>query len=417
LDLIQPRRILLCWEYHRRVWREPFDRLAARYDVELHFLAFRTPEEELPGSEGLSHPRSFWRDYPDARSVIEQIEPDEIVFMGLDGAWSIALNHVARGKGIPTALLHHGVLFPPANSGAAPSWLTVRPQSKVPETVPRATRRRRLPALRFIVRSMALRPMELLRVLLWLSGWTSRRPVPSEPSRLESRLPDRYLVTGPVGARAVLHYDGAVEDQIVRVGMPEYDRFLTEPDIHTARQSAILIDTAFTGSRHRPRKVDPAEKAVSVLRLAEESAAAGLGLVLKLHPESYLDTWPPEHPNLVVIRDADPAALLAGTALAIGFTSTLLAPFAARVPLILVRTGSWLSEDAARLETGPIVEHLDDITADLIRQTLASAGATLGPREAFARSLLTELDGRALERLGSALRLTERAESVPPRRV
>ena len=58
----------------------------ARYAVELHFLAFRTQEEELPGTEELSHPRSFWRDDADVRSVIQRIDPDEIVLMGLDGA-------------------------------------------------------------------------------------------------------------------------------------------------------------------------------------------------------------------------------------------------------------------------------------------------------------------------------------------
>ena len=411
MDLRQPRRILLCWEYHRRVWREPFDRLAARYAVELHFLAFRTQEEELPGSEELSHPRSFWRDYADARSVIERIQPDEIVFMGLDGAWSIALNHVARRSGIPTAFLHHGTFFPPApqDRDALPEATDRRPRAPVSSSAGWS----RLPALRFLARSMARQPVTLLHVLRWLRAVSSDPRRPPRFLAIESRLPDRYLVTGSIGAEHVLSSDGTVGDRIVLVGVPEYDRLLSRiVPRHLSRSRVVLIDTPFTGTRYGAGTVDPLAKAASILRLTESLQGIGLDLVLKLHPESYGDAWPPDHPNLVVVRDEDPVKILTGAVLAVGFDSTLLGPFAARLPVIIVRTRSWLASEVGRLGAGPVVDDLDDITADLVQQTIARAGETLAAREALARGLVTELDGRALERLGAALGLRHRAS--PP---
>lgn len=404
----QPKRLLLCWEYHRRVWREPFDRLEARHGVALHFLAFRTEDEELPGGDRLQHPRSFWRDYPDARSVIARIEPDEIVFMGLDGAWSIALNHVARRRGIPTVVLHHGALFPPVS---APRHS--RRRSRPPVTRSSGSQRGRIPAIRFLLRSMVGRPIALLRVLLWLRTPAAHRSTPDPLRRLESRLPDRYFVTGPVGALVVLRKDGDVADRIVHVGMPEYDALLRMPVQRARHPRALLIDTPSTGTRFSSGRMDPADKAAAIVRLAETMASVGLGLDVKLHPESYGDTWPPEHPNVRIVRDEDPVGLLEDAVVVLGFASTLLAPFLARLPLIAIRTGSWLTEEVARLAAGPTVARLEDITADLVKRTLAQEAATRPARVALARSLLTELDGHALERLAEALGLSPLSDGPP----
>jgi hypothetical protein len=259
---------------------------------------------------------------------------------------------------------------------------------------------------------MARQPVTLLHVLRWL------RAVSSDPRRppgflaVESRLPDRYLATGSFGAGNVLSSDGAVEDRIVLVGMPEYDRLLQQVSSHPSRPRVLLVDTPLTGGRFSAVTIDPFAKASSILRLTNVLSGVGLNLVLKLHPESYSDTWPPAHPNLLVVRDIDPVVLFKDSVLVMGYESTLLAPFFARLPLIMLKAGSRLASEVERLRAGPVVDDLDDITIDLVQQTIARGGETLAAREALARGLLTELDGRALERLGAALGLSVRVS--PP---
>jgi hypothetical protein len=101
------KKILVIWPTHREDWIFPFKKLSA--DFEFIFLsgisADDYKENYVKGFATTIH----WSSFDSAQEILENIMPCKIIFMSVESGLNIALNIVAKQKGIPTYLLQHGI--------------------------------------------------------------------------------------------------------------------------------------------------------------------------------------------------------------------------------------------------------------------------------------------------------------------
>jgi hypothetical protein len=383
-------RLLLCWGYHRSGWIEPFEQL--RDQFELSYLFYRSAEEE----EGCltTAPRFYWSQFASAQDVLEATKPDRVIFMALDGAWSIALNAAARRRGIPTLIVQHGHLE------SEPDAERVNTASVLAQGSP-------LPALRFAALSLGIREAaalpRLARFMIDARRHSARSAMPRH--RFRARIPDRYVALSPESAGAIHRLDGATESEIACIGIPEFDEVFAAVAPSAPRDGAVLLLDSPNAENRWNVTTTTVEKKVAFLRELDAAASAsGSSLRVKLHPETYGATWLPDLEPGVYLRDADLVREFNDASVCIGFDSTLLIPAVWLRPTILVRHRPSRIVDLAS-ETGAAMVVLPNhqIRPSYLIAAKAHHPRSDAERKAYIERLAFRADGRAIERLADVL--------------
>jgi hypothetical protein len=387
-------RVLLCWGYHRAGWIQPFEQLRDRFDV--HYLFHRTQDEE----EGCltDAPRSYWRDFRSADEVIEALRPDRIVFMALDGAWAIALNVVARRRGIPTFIVQHGHFDHLSELRGGPA------QVPITATLHQGSP---FPAVRFAAASFGVLGVPTLFRVLRLMLSARRRGVMNAMvhHRFEGRMPFRYVALSPESAELHTRVDGVDADRIVCIGIPEYDRLYQQVGGQPPPDGPILLlDSPNAENRWRDTTASVTEKTTFLRSLDRIAQAEQRPLRVKLHPENYEAAWLPELQAGVYLKDVDLVQELDAATVCVGFDSTLLIPAVWLRPTILVELRPSLLAAVAR-ETGAatVLRSLGEIDGSTLEKARRSFPDSEPRRAEFSRRLATATSGTAVETLGSVL--------------
>jgi hypothetical protein len=383
-------RVLLCWGYHRSGWIAPFERLRDRF--ELNYLFYRSAEEEEACLTDA--PRYYWSQFASGQDLLHKLKPARIVFMALDGAWSIALNAAARHEQIPTLIVQHGHLESEADAQR------VGTVSALAEGSP-------LPALRFAARSFGLRnAADLPRLVRFMSDarrHSARAAMPRH--RFRARMPDRYVALSPESAGAIQRLDGATESEIACIGIPEFDELFrsVEPGA-PGDGSVLLLDSPNAENRWGVTTMTLDGKIGFLRELETAASALGGKLRVKLHPETYGAAWLPNLEHGVYLRDADLVREFNEASVCVGFDSTLLIPAVWLRPTILVghrpsRIVDLASETGAAMVVPPDYRiRPSELNSAKERHTRSDA-----QRNAYIERLAFRPDGRAIERLADVL--------------
>jgi hypothetical protein len=389
-------RVLLCWGYHRAGWIRPFEQLRDRLDV--HFLFYRTAEEEQQEGTMTNAPRHYWMDFRDAAAIIDRIAPDRIVFMALDGAWVIALNSEAQRRQIPTFIVQHGHFNPSEESSAdVPKQGLDALKGGSP-----------LPALLFAARSFGLTsPAAFARTLRFMVE--ARRGSASSASlryRFEQRMPNYYITLSPESAQIHVEEDQASFENIACIGIPEYDDiFSTVPLDVPAAGTMLLVDSPNAENRWGAVTTSIEGKIRFLRSIDSLASSVGLRLRVKLHPESYQAHWLPALTNGVYLRDADMPREFTSASLCVGFDSTLMIPAVWLRPTILIRLRPWrIVNLAAETDAATVLDHLDELDSDTIQNAFGLHEARLEARRRYVARIAFRPDGNSLQRLEVLLR-------------
>ena len=358
----------------------------------MHYLFHRTPGEE----EGCQTdaPRHYWMDFADAAAVIDAIRPDRLLFMALDGAWAIALNAVARRRGIPTFVLGHGHL----DADAENVPLTVK--GSLAQGSP-------LPAVRFVHRSLGMgRLLATMRTMRFMAD--ARRIGEREAMhrhRFEERMPKYYVALSPDNAEVYRRRDQAPATRVACIGLPEHDRlFGRVPPGNPAEGAVLLVDSPTAENRWDETTTTIDEKVAFLRSLDQAAGALGRPLRVKLHPETYQAGWLPNLAHGTYLRDADLVAEFETAAICVGFDSTLMIPAVWLRPTVLIRLRPYSVIDIAA-ETGAAVvaSSMEAVDAELLESArLLFCDSTEG-RKAYSRRLAFKTDGHAIDRLRSVI--------------
>jgi hypothetical protein len=389
-DAQERLRVLLCWGYHRAGWIQPFEQLRDRFDVS--YLFFRTRgEEEACLTDA---PRHYWAEFRDARAVIDAIRPDRVVFMALDGAWSIALNAAARGRGVPTFIVQHGHLESTASSEQLNAVAALSKGSP-------------LPAVRFAASTFGVRGLvPMARLLRFMADARRRGARDAMPRhRFPERIPDRYIALSPESAAAHVRLDGIEPGRISCIGLPEHDRlFSTVPREVPSNGSVLLLDSPNAENRWGVTTTTIEEKRDFLTSVATAAATLGRPFRVKLHPETYAATWLPDLAGVTYVRDADIAEEIASSSICLGFDSTLLIPAIWLRPTIAIRLRpSRIVDLAAELGAATVLSAMSDFEGATFVDAETLFHAAAGPRAEYVQRLAFQPDGRAVERLAALI--------------
>lgn len=393
-------RVLLCWGYHRRGWVAPFEHL--NREIDFHYLFFRNKEEEE--CSYTDQPRHYWNDFSRAQEILDQIEPDRLVFMSLSGLRPIALNMAARRRGIPTFIFQHGYfrslenylsLSAPRQRAAAGTKATAPPSSASQ-------------AVRFMLRSNVLaQPIDSLRAITLLLE--SRRAGHYRSQlrfRFRGRMPDRYITYSEVTSQIHRQLDDARSSSIIPIGIPEFDpifRTLASSK-QGSNQSVLLIDSPNAENRYGSTTMSVETKARFFTDLSLRLGRRGHSLVVKLHPETYDASWLPALENTTYVRDHDVAPLIEEARACIGFDSTLVIPaIIARPTMLFELSESTLMTSARELGVAIVIHGLEcsDEHLDALLDGEERPAEQLGK---FTQRFAHSADGNATRRLADALR-------------
>lgn len=388
-------RVLLCWGYHRSGWTRPFETLRNEADLEFEYLFYLAPEDEEQVATAAK--RRYWLDFRDAHDLLDRVRPDRIVFMSLSGLWSIALNHAARRRGVPTFVMQHGVLEH-SDAQLTSRALGIRSAAGTSSRAAakfayRTYRWRRLPRL--------LQPVALI-----VAGRRSGTERALRNHRFPDRLPDWYVCFSRRDAQHYVDVDRAEPSRMTAVGQPEFDRLFQALGHEDGgrRRHVLLIDTPNAGNRWGAVALTEEDKAGFIGRLADAGAALGLPVVVKLHPESFEDAWLPQRQDLIYLRDVDIAEPLRAAAVVVGFDSSLVVPALPARPTVLVRLYPHPLPDLAEtLGAAVVLDGLDALDETSLSRAIALFQDNADARTSFVQQFSEHVDGRATRRLREVL--------------
>jgi len=393
-------RVLLCWGYYRKGWIAPFEQLNREFDF--HYLFHLSREEEE--CSHTNRPRHYWNDFQTAEEALDTIKPDRLVFMSLSGLRPIALNMAARRRAIPTFVIQHGYFRTLENYLSLPTSRTnTAAQTKVSTQASSPSR-----AVRFMLRSNGLEePMDSMRAIAMLLH--SRRSGYYRSQlrfRFRGRMPDRYITYSEATSEIHRQLDDAPCSSIIPIGIPEFDPIfrLLASSHGDEGDTVLLIDSPNAENRYGVTTTTIEDKARFLAGLSGRLEARGYSLTVKLHPETYGAGWLPLAPNIEYVQDRDVGPLIRGAHACLGFDSTLVIPAIIGRPTMLFELGeSTLIRDARESGLAIVVRGLE-CSDDQLDALLDAEERPAEQLERFSRRFAHSADGKATERLASALR-------------
>ncbi len=392
---------LCLYGYHRENWIKPLAALDDQVELVFLFHIKRSSEKLI----NFRYKVIYWEDYNSAQELMTSIRPQKVVFMSIDSPLTLAVNSVAKQRGIQTIYLQHGLLhslslYDEVQKRGKP--LEVYNQNK--EASNRAF------ILNFFLKSLRFYNLQLFSYQLNVSFLERSNSKAIARSRVRSSLAlaDKYIVYTKSNAQVLIARDGVKPEQLIEVGTPEFDEFFSPANTpsQSGKQSYIvLIDYPMAevkefnnqGAGYSKEEVNLFYQA-----LADFAATIKCRLKIKLHPYSYSSDFMLDHPNIDYVRHAELKPLIMGAFAIFGAASSLMLPAIYFKPVVLIDIFQ-RSDFAKRMaELGvctciPISAVIEGgLSADMLSNSKKNTST-------FVRDFLYKTDGLSLDRTKQAL--------------
>ncbi|TNE54221.1 MAG: hypothetical protein EP338_08640 [Bacteroidetes bacterium] len=396
-------KILLVWGYHRKGWIEPFEKLKKDFDfVYLDHLERADEEQSL-----VDLPRYYWMDYKSPYQLLDDIQPDRVIFMSITRSNAMALNQACRHRRIKTYILQHGILHPFSfyleNNQKEMSHL--REQGKKWQSA--LNKKQQWHFLFFLLRAMRWNNLNpyffFLRFLIGKKVHGENLQLLLKSLASEATRPHKYLVFTKENAGLFKERDGAKDSDFIELGNPFLDDFFQEP-AQDIGQYYLLIDEplAYMNDPNAEGFFKQEEVIEFQRKLNDFARSKGKKLYIKLHPYSYGNDFYLQDENIVHFEDADTPKLIREASGIFGSTSTLLIPAIFLNKCILFKIWDF-SEFAADSQQWGLVQSLDfhrfskeDINFEAFEKRKEQLQLMID-------KYMYRIDGKAIERLKEAL--------------
>ena len=357
----QKKQYLLIWPTYRKDWLHTFELLKA--DFNFTFIPGTFPQEPNYASE---YTCRYWSEFSSVFDVLEQTQPDGIIFMSIESGLSMALNAIAKKEGIKTIILQHGIFTNYKDyRNREKLW---RKGSRAKETQVEQTQKG-FSTLQFLKKSFSgINLFYIAQVALytqlqqrigpyWVSKWLP----------LSIKKADQYLCYSPYNATIHRETDRISEKQIAYIGSPELMGYLQKEKDLIDASFYLHMDQALAENSFGEETVSKQAMIEFYLKLNSFAKRQNAKLYIKLHPESYASDWLPQDDNIVYLKQIDNFNRYVQSALGcFGFYSTMVIPAVYWKPTILFHIQySGLQEALKSLVNLPILSfhdfHPDDI--------------------------------------------------------
>ena len=320
-------KILLYWGYHRAAWTAPFLRLQEHFDFT--YIFHYSKEDEILENDKVDV--LYFEDFNSADELFDHVQPNKMIFLGLDGMLSISLNIAAKRRGIETILMQHGFVFHFKDEVRIEHYQNSALTSGGPVDPLLAIKRKHYRG--FILKSLRLINWGLFVRYMLIKKRYGHESEPERMSRLKSkkRQADRYLLFAPFYKNLYEVRDHIQEEQISYFGNFEMDEFLKVADNYKDKGEYLLLVDQPLFHPHQSggsSKCTYEEAERFYLKLSEFAGSLGLRLKVKLHPYSYgyADKYPRDDNMDIITEVSDLTGLLLESTGVFGFYSTLVLP-------------------------------------------------------------------------------------------
>jgi hypothetical protein len=395
-------KILLVWGYHRKGWVDIFNKLAPFFRFELLFY-LEKPDEEKNFTDFPTH---YWLDYRSAREMVDNIQPDKVIFMSTEGLPSTALNTVCKKRGIRTAMLQHGMFQPYENY-----LMDVQLQSRQAaqkgkyDHNKKNDRTTNIRLLKFYLRSFSFPSIVVAFNYLVKLRLLRRKHYEIEALRLlhsDLRIADDYVVFTIYNNSFHNIRDGVTNDRYVVIGNPEFDEYTEAKRREDNYYLYIHSPLTYLPEWDSEGFMTQEQENECLRKMNAFALSKGCRMYVKLHPYSYDNPDFYQHENLVYWKDASNADLIMQAKGVFGFNSTLILPAAYFKNTCLFTLGAFshVQEELARLGVVTLLPFHEFTTEEIEKSMTENPARDI---DGLLEKYLFRMDGKALERLKNYL--------------
>ncbi|WP_139135243.1 polysialyltransferase family glycosyltransferase [Roseivirga sp. 4D4] len=330
-------KLLFNFGYSRSSWIYPIERLTDHFDITYIFYVDQRQEV----SSNTHQKKVYWSEFESAQDLLDQIKPDKVVFMDLSSVVAIALNYVARKKGISTYILQHG-FFNDYREYRQRQKLylnqAIEKSKSLRKTEPQISS---FSATGFLKKSIRKSDLfyfwKLIPFLILRNKFDER--LAAKWVRFSARIPDKYICYTSVNAQYHRQLDNPKETKFHYIGNPELDKFLNlNLQEDNFQEYYLHIDQPLAENQYGEHLFSKVQMVNFYKKLNAFCKQEGLRLLIKLHPESYSGGWFPQDANIKYIRQHhDLPSLIAGAKGCSSFFSTLALPAMLYKPVVLFK--------------------------------------------------------------------------------
>ncbi|MBB1287124.1 hypothetical protein HRH25_22285 [Flavisolibacter sp. BT320] len=303
-------------------------------EFDFTYLYYMYPYEETTSFTTCR--RIYYTQFGSPGKLLKAIKPEKVIFMGLDGLQSIAINIECKKQGIPTFLMVH--------AGAALSVedydaIKLNNRKLLQETKSRL--QWWLFTFSFLLKALGIRYLHHLPILLryqWQK--TKMHPIQAlKKNRTLLRLPGKYLVYSDLDVAFFKQQDNATDKDFIILGNLEIDKFIDHKDNTSEEKYLLYIETPLSqleGQEFDFAVLQPSEYNRLIENINRYAMQNGYKLRIKLHPYSYSNTYLFKHPNISYLKNCDIVPLILGAEKIIFYNSSL------SIPALLFKQGCML---------------------------------------------------------------------------
>lgn len=390
------KKILINWDYSRKDLMQPFFEISN--ELEFIFIFQYNFAEDI--NKGFQFKIIYWNDFSSPYDIINEINPDKIVFHDIESFHQVALCIAAKNRGIPTFVLEHGIKF---SLKSVLKGNEIHPPEET-KTLAVFTEKTQSQGSSLMFYLKAIRPKNILQLpqLLLFLYFRKHFGILDGLRRctFKLRTADIYINFTKNNFQYIAERDKLKPDQLISIGNPFFDQYFRsvnpkkEPDetpFYLYIDSPFVEDTAILMNKDRVIKC--------YNKLNEFCIQHHSKLKIKLHPRSYNSDYFPIHSNIEYLRDCNVIDEI------VNAQGCFFAHFSTLAPLAMCYTSSVLlnalpayNTDLTDLKIIPSY-NFDHFKAEDIHFN----ELTPGMKEKLIQMYLYSTDGKSTERLKNIL--------------
>lgn len=273
--------------------------------------------------------RIYYTDYSSPKDLLTQIKPSKVVFMGLDGLQTIAINIQCRKLNIPTYFMEHG--------SATLSIDDFRDFKTDDRNLLKESLTHKLGAwlftFKFIIKALGIKYIYALPLLtrFQLQKLKMHPLLALEKNRTSLRVPSKYIVFSREDVRFYKHLNHARDEDFIVLGNLEIN-----VAIQMAKETGVSNDgyllyietplSIIEGNEFDINKISIEENNAILSSMNAYAIKNDLKLIVKLHPYSFSNSFYLQHPNIIYEKGDKKESLILGANAIIFFNSSLAIP-------------------------------------------------------------------------------------------
>jgi hypothetical protein len=332
--------------------------------------------------------------------LLDEVNPDKVVFSGLESYYEIALNIACRNRNIKTYFLQHGGpmqnldFYKIAFSHTKNEFEDQGKQNFL----------QKFHATLFYFRGVKLNNLSSFHKILryYLSRQTSGNYMKIlEQIQFDLRKPDYYIECTFHNASWIRQRDKITDNsRILEIGVMSLDPYFRKDQPQDQKDFYLLIDSPLElfPSLH----IDQEKHFVLYSRLNRLALKNNSRLLIKLHPKNYNTAQLPQHENITYIRDKNISEEIREAKACFCFYSTLALPaiYFSNCNMIRLDEESPVQQEWEKLGVVNCID-IKDVLDDNYELTMKPVNKQ--NMEKFVSLFLYRTDGKATERLKNIL--------------